>query len=430
MKVNNPIAILKGMPKGVLVIIATCAIVSAILLIMKGGAQTWDDSPTYIEAWEDISQFNINILRTPSYAIFIGICKIVFGEALMLDAVVIAQIGIFLISIWYFYKISMIITSSKTISFWVTFIYAFYPSYFYYKILIMTETLSISGMVFLAYLTLKAIQCQSLKYPVWMCIFMLILLFLRPSFLFLIPIYIVGWSILFFMRKNQRKLYGTGLVGIALVTLSMVAYACAFKAQYGVFGITNVSTINNYCVCREYGILEASATDNPKLREDIEKLLIEHGRVIGEDNAIDGYGRNVEWEETFAFLFSSEGYKLTDLNELVNNSIAMHKTTYAKSIVVRLWDSRSLIIGPVRMYVFLLFVIIVFCCIVYVAIKRKTLPMISTYLLSCYVGLYLVSIIGAQDSWDRLTYPVIPCWLLLAAHFLSLFQRNPQRKLM
>ncbi len=428
MKANSLIAKFKGIPKGVWVIIAACAVIYVIMLIMKGGAQVVDDSDSYIDTWEDISHFNINIRRTPVYPLIIGICKVVFGEAIGLHAVVVVQIIIFLISAWFFYKSSMMITSSKIISFCATFSYAFFPYCFLFNIQIYTESLSTSGMVFLVYLTLKALNSQSFKYPVWMCLVMFMLLFLRPSFLFLVPIYIVGWSILFITRKSHRKLYGAGLIGIALVTLSLVGYACAFKAKYGVFATSNVSIINNYYVCRQYGIIEASVTDNPKLRETIKQFYVEHGHAV----VNDGSGRNVQkmiWEE-FSSLLQPGVYKLTDLNELVGNSMAMHRSTFVKSIIMRLMESRSLVVGPVKLYVYLVFVLITFCYIVYVAIKRKNLPMVSAYLLSCYLGLYLVSIAGAQNDWGRLTFPVLPCWFLLAAQFTSLFQRNPQRELM
>ncbi len=412
-------------------IIAACAVVSVVKLI-RDGAKIVYDSPSYINAWEDVSHFDINIYRTPVYPLFIGFCKMVFGEALALNAIAVAQIIIFLISVLFFYKSSMLITHSKIISFCATLVYAFFPTTFFNNILIVTESLSISGMVFLVYFTLKALNSQSLKYPVCMCLVMFVLLFLRPAFLFLIPIYIVGWGILFYSRKKQKKLYGAGLVGIAIVTLSLVGYACAFKAKYGVFGTSNVSIINNYYVCRQYGILEASATDNPKLKEAIEKFYIEHGRTITDDIIQDSNGRNVLWEEIYSSLFFSGNYKLTDLNELVSSSMAIHKTTFAKSIVVRLKDSLDLVgkNEPIKMYVYLGFAVIAFFYIVYVAIRQKKLPMISTYLLSCYVGLYLVSILGAQDEWLRLTYPVLPCWLLLAAQFAALFQRNSQCELM
>ncbi len=416
MKVNN----IFTTTKGVWAIIAVCAVVNVITLLINGGAQIWDDSPSYVNAWEDVSHFDINIYRTPVYPLLIGICKMVFGEELMLDAVVVAQIIIFLVSVWFLYKSSMLVTSSRYISFCATFAYAFFPDCRVYNTVIMTESLSISGMVFLMYLTLKALKSQSLKYPVLMCLVMLILLLLRPSFLFLIPIYIVGWGVLFFTRKSQRKLYGAGLIGISLVTLSLVGYACAFKAKYGVFGTSNVSIINNYYVCRQYGILEASVTDNPKLKEAVEKFYVKYGRT--------NYAEAL-WRET-NLLFHSGDYELTDLNVLVGNSIAMHKATFAKSIVMRLLESRTVYWGPVKLYAYLGFVVIALFYIVYVAIKRRTLPIISTYLLSCIVVLYVVSIIGAQDSWGRLTYPVFPCWLLLAAHFISLFQRNLQRELM
>ncbi len=424
MRANNPIAPLREMPKGVLAIIAACAAICIIKLIWVGGAQFMGDSTTYIDAWEDVSHLDINIFRTPVYPLFIGVCKGVFGEALMLDAVVVAQIIIFLISIGYFYKSAMMVASSKIISLCATFTYAFFPTCFLFNVIILTESLSISGMVFLVYLTLKAMESPSLKYPAWMCLVMLFLLFLRPSFLFLIPIYIIGWSILFVTRKSQRKLYGKGLIGIAVVTLALVSYACAFKAKYGVFGTSQVSIINNYYICRQNTILEANATNNPKLKETIEKFYILHG-----NERIEGGLEERIWQEIDT-LFYSRNYPLADLNELVGRSMAMHKTTIAKSIVVRLWDSRLIILaGPLSMFVCLCFVGIAFFCILYVAVKRKSLPLVSTYLLSCFVGLYLVSVIGAQAEWGRLTFPVLPCWLLLAAQFASLLQCNPQRRL-
>ncbi len=419
MKANNPIATLKGMPIGILAIIAACAVVNIIMMMIVGGVMLDGDGPSYINAWEDISRFDINILRTPVYPLFIGICKVVFGETLGVNAVVVVQTIIFLISIWYFYKCSMILTGSKVISFWATLIYAFFPHFLYFNIRIYTEPLSISGMVFLMYLTLKALNSQSLKYPVWISLIVFFLLFMRPAFLFLIPIYIVGWSILFFTHKNQRKSCAAGLIGIAFIMFSMAGYAFAYKAKYGVFAMSNVSTINNYYVCRQYGILEANATDNPKLKEVIESFYVEHGHAT----------EDCIYEEMDTLFLSGE-YKLTDLNELVSNSMAMHKTTFAKSIIGRLYASRKHIAGPLNIHAYLVFIVIAFFYIVYIAIKRKSLPMVSTYLLSCYVGLFLVSIIGAQAEWGRLTLPVIPCWLLLAAHFLSLFQRNPQHKLM
>ncbi len=425
MKANNPTTTFKEAPKSIYIILAACALLNFIVLILNGGANIYYDSPSYINAWENYSHFDIDVARTPGYPVFIGLCKVIFGEALAMNAIVVVQIIVYLISVWYFYKSSLLLSTPKTIALCVTFIYAFLPESFDSNTCIMTESLGMSGIVFLTYFTLKTVICQSAKYQALMCITLFLLLFYRPAFLFLIPIYLVGWAIFFFTRKNRRKLYGAGLAAVTLITLSVVGYACAFKAKYEVFNISYISIINNYYVCRQYGILDADATNNPKLKEAIIHFNIKNGSTVDVSN---DYLFSELWKELH-YLFDSNEFTLKDLNEVVSNSMKAHKDVVAKSIVKRLVDGQRLYIWLATINVYLWVLVVIFCYIAYSAIKQKRIPMISCYLMFSFVGLFVVSILGAQNFWHRLTLPAFSCWLLLVGHFLPLFRRNYKHEL-
>ena len=70
-------------------------------------------------AWENISSFHIDIWRTPVYPLFIGITKAFFETNFLMAASIIQHI-VFLISIWYFYKLIAIVTDSERIAFYIS----------------------------------------------------------------------------------------------------------------------------------------------------------------------------------------------------------------------------------------------------------------------------------------------------------------------
>lgn len=84
------------------------------------------DTPTYVNAWSTLLDGHIDKWRTPSYPIFLGIMKTIFGDN-YLYFVVLVQHLVFLVSVRYFYLLTRCTVTNDKISFFITLFYALYP---------------------------------------------------------------------------------------------------------------------------------------------------------------------------------------------------------------------------------------------------------------------------------------------------------------
>ena len=407
------------------------AIANCIFLIIRCGRQFYSDTLSYIIAWDNIANGQIDKWRTPLYPLFLGSVKAVFGQELFPICAVVIQFLFFGVSIYFFYKLTNILLQSESISYWLTAFYALYPCIPTWNCFLITEPIAIYAIVFLLYSTIHAINMNSRLHIYLTSFWLFFLVFLRPALIYLIPVYLFGWLLYCINKKTITKSAVEGLIGILLVGLSLATYSFCFKMSYGMFAPSGIGTVNQYYIARIDGAIDPMLTENPNLKAYVENSIIIHGKEFSNGSSHDLYQEAIHAIDT---------YGLKDVSNLVSSSYMNDKKKYLKRICLhvhraatdKLFDSflnkfRSVIdiIGIRINFIYLiLFFYTIFLMIKYK--EKKMFPLFSSIIyLMGFCHLFVI-IVGCQNEWFRLILPVVPCYLLMFGQLLSMlkFSRN------
>lgn len=402
----------------------------SIFLITIYGVVVYYDTTSYIDAWTSLQHGHIDSLRTPVYPVFLHALSTIFGQQHYLFIAICLQHLIFLVSLFFFYKLLKYFCGSKRTLFWLSLIYGCFPAISSWNNCILTESLAISGTVFLLYSTFKTYQNPSIINGTILTVILLLLIFLRPIFIYIIPVYIVTSIILLSSSAKDKK--GALAIGAsALITaLSSFLYMCEFKKEYGIYATSSVSVVNQYCISRKYGLMNTKLITDNSVKSDIEAFILANGE---EDVDLP-----IIWEES-QDLFHK--YKLETLQKEIRESSCHNLIAIARSVKTRLMDSGSkpllfspmwisiisIVCSALGIYLSTLYLFLVLFTVILVAwvIKNKSIPWKTLLLFMLGVSNIVVAIVGAQDEWGRLIFPSMPIWFILFSQVLQIAKFKP-----
>ena len=397
----------------------------SVLLIAVYGVINYYDSTSYIDAWNSLKEGRLDSLRTPVYPVFLHVMSVIFGQRFFLFGAICVQHLVFIVSLYYFYKLLAFFFDSKKTMFWLTLIYGCLPTISSWNNCILTESLAISGTVFLLFSAFKTYENPSLFNGVLLTVILLFLLFLRPIFIYIIPVFIVIFLILLLSRDRENKKGALTIGASVLITaIACIFYMREFKKEYGIFATSSVSVVNQYCLSRKYGLIDPKLIKDESIRSDIEAFILANGE---EDVDLP-----IIWDESLELF---QNYKLDVLQKNIRESSGHDLIAIARSIKSRLMSSgeKPLFFTPMwisiisilctafgiylsTLYLFLL--LFTFFLVIWI-IKQRTIPRRTLLLYMLGVSNIVVAIVGAQDEWGRLILPSMPIWFILFAEFIQ-----------
>ena len=391
------------------------AIISVLLNLTLYGWKTLADSGGYIDAWNVFMSGDIDWGRTPVYPFFLGILRFFVGANLLYWAVVFVQSFIFLLSVRYFYRLTKIFSGRSSITFWFTVFYCLVPGIVSWNNAILTESLAVAGSVFLFYFAVNGwikFQVSSLVgFGICLCF----LCMLRPSFLYLLPIFFCFWLVTFFLRKKSR-IACYGLCGVIITIGVVLCYCFAFQKKYGVFTPSGIGTLNQYCIARQRNLLNPDVIENPALRGDIERILQQE-----KPESVDPFYTEFSDLRT--------RYPLEDIHNALSASVKSNFGLFLKEAINiagyagnrNVFDSyvtkKTLIKVKLNVIYFLIAIYAVFL-VISICRKRK-IPYLSILMLVASCGSLVLIFVGAQEEWSRLLLPSVPLFLLMTSQMLS-----------
>lgn len=77
----------------------------SVLLIAVYGVINYYDSTSYIDAWNSLKEGRLDSLRTPVYPVFLHVMSVIFGQRFFLFGAICVQHLVFIVSLYYFYKL-------------------------------------------------------------------------------------------------------------------------------------------------------------------------------------------------------------------------------------------------------------------------------------------------------------------------------------
>lgn len=402
------------------------AIVNCFILTMFTGYSLYPDSPSYLKAWELLIAGEIDLWRTPIYPTFLGSIKYIMGYENLYPMTVCLQHLIFLVSIYYFYHLVKWICQTPKVVFYITLIYAIHPSITTWSNCILTESLSISGFVFLLYTTCKIWRSKSLKLGIPFTFWLFFLIFLRPAFIYLLPIY-ATWGIFICFKRKLIRISMIYIGSTILVGGLLLFYMKAFQQKYEVFAPSCVSTYNQFFIAKQYNLIDPQTIS---------------------DKGLKSFILNNETPEDLSKYTSYvlRNYGIRNMQEVVSSSFFQNPIGHLKYVILRFCrasytqpasyhmsggsDLISYVISPSLNLFYLLLITYTFI-LIYWIYRKRVIPYISCLLYMIVCSSLIVSIVGAQGEWGRLNIPVIPVYLLMLGQLCNLIRltKVPNRQL-
>lgn len=238
-------------------------------------ARLFPDSGSYINyAFQMQPNF-----RTPVYPCIIAVIRILLGEHYLVG-VVIFQIFVGLISVVFLYKLLLLATKNRYLSLFITTIYGASPTIIQWDTHILTESLSISGMVFFLYLMVRYIDKPSVFYGTGAVLAAFVLTMHRPSCLLMNYALLAFW-LLRLSHKDERPVIKRVLPLSILAVVLILLYSYSVFLEFGDFALTPLTPRHLLAACFRGGVYQSHP--NTELVQTIEQIYMEHDRSIAYD---------------------------------------------------------------------------------------------------------------------------------------------------
>ena len=390
------------------------AILNIIVLYFRLGICEQPDTESYMQAWEQsLLQGNLDLLRTPVYPIFLGICKLIAGEYFGCMCVTLQNI-IFLVSIYYFKKMISMVVSSENIALCLMLCYAIFPVTSGWGNILLTESLAVTGIVFFTYHILTYIKYRNVSSIFWSAGLLLFLILLRPVFVYLIPVSLLLWLLL--IKEHYTKA-SWGCTAVILVGMCELGYCYQFKKQFGLFATSSVSVINMSYLGFQDGLMYPEFTDNPEYKA----YISEHNGTYDPWpiclDAIDKFGY-LEVNHSVKESMNAQPQEWAD--NALKRFVTVSKARYNISYVVSNPISSIFRFSFMTLFIFLLIYTIY---ISYYGFRHSRTPLIPIMLWMIIAGCVVTSVVGAQSDWGRLTAPSFSIFLCMIGQTISLINK-------
>lgn len=382
------------------------------------------DSPSYVSAADHLLNGEPDLLRTPVYPLLIALIRATVGPIYAWKVLLLIQFLSFTASGLLLGRIAVKLTGSEKIAFWTTAAYLLFPGHIVVCVNIMTESFSISGVVLLIWFLLRHQPGQ----PTWSDsilagLTLIFLIYLRPIFLYLIPVLLV-YFILLFLRfgRRYRISFVAGCTMLILSMVSLSAYKRSMTRTYGIHSITMVSIVNNFSTAKEAIGMHPELAPTAELQAAIAEVEALHNQGACDDAValMPYYFANPVGFEDYTnrlLRFAPKEvlkhvlFKRTP--EVINSKVFIAYTRFPFNLVE--------MFNP-TMHVY--FVLIIWFIILWIRqIQRsRKVPAVSALLLMITLGITATSIIGAMGDWPRLNMPGIPAFLLLVGQLLTRYR--------
>lgn len=383
---------------------------------------TFPDSGTYSSAADKLLTGEFDIWRTPVYPAIIAIGKLLLG-ANWCYLTIGLQLIAFLFSAFILQRLTIMLCGSKRATFWIVSAYLLLVGLSAFPVIILTDSFGTSGIVFLLWFLLH-------KYPAApnvsdLCsasAILILLIFLRPFFIYLIPILTVYYlSVLWTQRAKFKTGFLTGAAGLVIAIGFIQLYRAAMYHNFGIQSISIVSSVNNYFPVRAAVEPNPDLTDNPKMKAYLQQVK---NRAFREDSInreicnLCVMGSNGEFEKYVTKQLSQN--KFAVLKTIAGRTYSkVLPSSYFPLIYSECMISNTLSWRLPSMTVYFLFILIYAIGWLKVWHHNRQIPLPSLLLLMISAGATCASIIGAQAEWARLSLPGFPALLIMIAIALS-----------
>lgn len=397
-----------------------------MVFILSGcqGIFYYYDSYSYIGLLDDLLNFIPNHSRTPGYPLIFDGLRTVAGEKAGNILTVLIQVALFYLSLVFLREICKELKLSDKTTFWLIAFYAIWPPIPTSSCMFMTESIAAFSFILLIYFISRALRRPSIKLAAAIGFLAVIMVFLRPAFLYILGILAIGWIIIWIMSPRSSRACIAGICFCLISVAVVFGYSSLIKQYYGFRAFSSISDINNYFLLREAKALDPVSTDNEKVKNMFLSFQSEE-KNFGYDYSDYEKG----WGEV-PTITDIIGY--AEFHKVISDNIKSHPKEICIALAKRIKNSAAVPffyankseVNPFYILVYMfninfgiyyLFMLIMLIIIIRQFRKSREIPIYTIFLWASSAGLAFVSIIGAMNDWARLMLPAESAFLLLAA---------------
>ena len=370
------------------------------------------DTEYYLLAGQNILDGKIDCLRTPVYPLLCQAFIKLFGAEGLPTAMTIFQSIIYLISLISLQHIATYTIKNNAIRniTLICYIICIAPGWCNE---ILTESLSISGCIIMSDLVLSFVYKPSWIKSIGLHIFLILLVFLRPTFIIFFAILPVVW--LFHRTMLKYKAVSIALTFICIVCYG--AYCSAYKNAYGRFGSSATLVFNKIYDAHRGGYWDTSAVKTPESKKWIDYIdenysgnydifyhtFMDHPEsMVPISNGCDEIIRShkSEWQKYRIQLFASSCDKR--MLAAVNTHTPLSSVLFFSSLFLSF---------PVSLF-YLISIIAVIALLVYFII-HKTIPIGHFLIIAAIIAYTAGIVLYTSDSHERSLLPVYPLFIVM-----------------
>ena len=366
---------------------------------------TLGDTGTYLFAGRSLFSGTLDELRTPVYPALCQSFKLgkYFNGLYLLSTF---QILVFFASVPYLYKAVALLTQRKTVKCLCTCIYAWNLPIISYTAYIVTESLTISSVVFLAYMLICIILGKaSRRICIAMPLLMLFMIMLRPFRICFVPIGLLAYAYAY--HKKTLKHTAAALASSLIATIIVLGYCAEYKRQFGSFALSNVSSINRAQVMIKNGMLSEDFPPYITMIELQSPDSIWHIRCWGGENAKQCLAKADSVYAHNLLRYTTSRVSAFDMSLC---EFFPHCPQHVSSDYLHHVQCLSLA------QIYLIIAILALIQAILFFRRRSRLAIVGTImLLACFASIATTLWASADNNFARLMMPMFPCLCLLFA---------------
>lgn len=422
-----------------LISLATALYILQLAIFSKGCLRM--DSLSYYHAWETIKGIHTDPMRTPVYAIIVGVLYEILGKDGSLTIIPALNWGFYLMSLRMLWDINQQLRVKQFINILSLLTLMLIPGFWVLVNFSMAEIMAMMWVVMLLWQMQRYIIMPSDRLLYIQGGVISIAILTKPLLIFLVILYPIAWLIV----RHRRKGSFSAVIKATLVPVVICAgylYCMYHTHTFAMF--TAANTYNSYISLRYASLITPQDITDPGLRERFTPLYdsIPGGRVPG----------GPYWQEVTA------AFSWPELNEICQDVLRNHRSEYNRAIFHRFveslhcsqfysakeddgfcpdhdkhygsWDgiSNNLTGGyiyPFYTYTQLPLYVGLIITLAYIVLwcrrwlNTGRLPLFAALIAAVYLSAYFIAIYGAPDLWGRILTPVSPLLVVMAALIIS-----------
>ena len=372
--------------------------------------------------------------RTPVYPCFTKAIKFIGGEQNWYRNIVIAQKGLFVLSVLLFYLSVSKLTERKIVRVLSTLVYGCCPALIFWNTIVLTESLSIFLFSVLVYLIILMIKEDKMRYDIGVSVLLLFLVLERPAMIFLVAVYGLFWviKIVLSWKTSRRSQIIKRSLCLLICIIGILGYCSLMRIQHHSFGLSSVGNINEYAIYLDGRFYKNVASVEEEKFLDDALSGNENDGLSAFAKFSDYYGNektNALFEKMKKQTSFSElvGYFLNKTGRFAGEELAV---IYASRIDVKRFtfvENINHFLFPLKGSTVLMLVLFSIALGFWVLLKNKRLDWIIFWLSAVMGGNIFVAIVGAPYETARLSVLAIPSTILLIAYYCSIFVYSKKR---